>query len=246
MAKLEPVKKSLEDNLDHYQFAEAYEQLYHFVWDDLADWYIEAGKTAPNVPLLSKVLEVVLILMHPFAPFVTETIWQTLKGAGDSVLAGQLWPEVPKADEKKAKAFSDIQPIVTESRFITKTLGVANATLYYTDIPFLAENAQLIKRLAHLNDVSEVRDGTGVYLTSTPYRCWLDIDLSVAGQFVKQLATKLTAQQEVVKHLEKRLNDKDYTSKAPDRIVNQTKEQLDEARSQLKAIEQEYQRFQST
>jgi valyl-tRNA synthetase len=242
--KLQHVKESLDDDLEHYRFAEAYDQLYHFVWDDLADWYIEASKTAPNAPLLSKVLEIVLILMHPFAPFVTETIWQTLDGAGDSVLAAQLWPDVPKADEKKAQAFSDIQPIVTESRFITKTLGVANATLYYTDIPFLAQNAQLIKRLAHLTEVSEVRDGTGLFLTTTPYRCWLDIDQSLAGQFVEQLANKRKAQQEVVKHLEKRLGDKAYISKAPNKIVDQTKDQLTEARAQLKTIEQEYERFQ--
>ena len=244
--KLQHLKQTLETDFEYYRFAEGYEELYHFIWDDLADWYIEASKSAPNGPLLSEVLKIVLTLMHPFAPFVTETIWQTLEGAGDSVLAAQLWPDIPKADEKKAQAFAALQPIVTESRFITKTLGVTNATLYYTDIPFLAENAQLIKRLAHLTDVSEVRDGTGLFLTTTPYRCWLDIDLSVAGQFVEQLATKRTAQQEVVKHLEKRLADKDYTSKAPNRIVGQTKEQLTEARAQLKTIEQEYERFHPT
>ena len=244
--KLQHLKQSLEVDLEHYRFAEAYELLYHFIWDDLADWYIEASKSTPNVPLLSKVLEVVLTMTHPFAPFVTETIWQTLEGAGDSVLAAQLWTDISKADEKKAQTFSDIQPIVTESRFITKTLGITNATLYYTDIPFLAENAQLIKRLARLTQVSEVRDGTGLYLTTTPYRCWLDIDLSAAGQFVEQLANKQKAQQEAVKHLEKRLNDKDYTSKAPKQIIDQTKDQLTEARAQLKAIDQEYERFQST
>ena len=162
MNKLQHLQRSLERDLDHYRFAEAYELNYHFVWDDLADWYIETSKTEPNVPLLAKVLEIVLIFAHPFAPFVTETIWQTLNWIGDRVLASQLWPEVPRADENRAQSFANIQPIVTEARYITKTLSIPDATLYYTDVPFLAENAQLIKRLAHLTNVSEVRDGTGL------------------------------------------------------------------------------------
>ncbi len=244
--KLQHLKSTLEDDLDHYRFAEAYDQLYHFVWDDLADWYIEASKSAPNVPVLNKVLDIVLVLMHPFAPFVTETIWQTMERAGDGVLVTQPWPEIPKADEKKAQSFANLQPIVMEARYITKTLGITNATLYYTDVPFLSENAQLIKRLARLSDVTEVRDGTGLYLTTTPYRCWLDIDASVAGQFIKQLAEKIAVQKEVIKRLDKRLADKNYTSKAPGNIVNETKDQLSEARKQLGSIEQEYERFGST
>ena len=49
-------------------------------------------------------------------------------------------------------------------------------------MPFLTENATLIKRLAHLSNVSEIRDGTGLFLTSTPYRCWLDIDQATASR----------------------------------------------------------------
>ncbi len=99
--KLQHLQRSLERDLDRYRFAEAYDRIYHFVWDDLADWYIETSKTTPNAPLLAKVLEIVLIFAHPFAPFVTETIWQTLNWIGDSVLASQLWPEVPRADERE-------------------------------------------------------------------------------------------------------------------------------------------------
>ncbi|HEV2412403.1 MAG TPA: valine--tRNA ligase, partial [Candidatus Saccharimonadales bacterium] len=65
--------------LDSYRFAEAFEIVYHLVWDDFADWYIEASKLEPNDSVLAYSLETILKLVHPFAPFVTETIWQTLK-----------------------------------------------------------------------------------------------------------------------------------------------------------------------
>src|SRR6202035_3921163 len=73
LAKLDQTQTKVSDDLDHYRFSEAYESVYHFIWDDLADWYIEASKAAANKPLLKHLLEVTLILLHPFAPFVSET-----------------------------------------------------------------------------------------------------------------------------------------------------------------------------
>src|SRR6266852_3059946 len=86
LTKLQQTTGVISADLDSYRFSEAYDTLYHFVWDDFADWYVEASKAEPNVPLLAYGLEVILILAHPFAPFVTETIWQTLGLEGDSIL----------------------------------------------------------------------------------------------------------------------------------------------------------------
>lgn len=241
--ELQQLQQGLEQDMEHYRLAEAYERLYHFVWDELADWYIEASKAAPNVPLLLEVLKATLIMAHPFAPFVTETIWQTLDQTGESILAVQTWPKLLKADAKQANIFADIQAIVTEARFITKSLNVSDATLYYTDVPFLADNAELIKRLARLSGVREVRDGTGLYLTSTPYRAWLDIDQDTAARFAAQLASKRDEQQALVARLTERLNNKAYTSKAPKAVVEETRAQLADAEAQLAAIAKEHERF---
>ncbi len=241
--ELQQLQRGLDQDFAQYRLSEAYERLYHFVWDDFADWYIEANKAAPNRELLLEVLQDTLIMAHPFAPFVTETIWQTFDGSGESVLATQAWPVLPKVDAKKAQVFADIQTIVSETRLITKSLNVTDATLYYTDVPFLTENAALIKRLAHLKGVSEVRDGTGLYLTSTPYRCWLDIDSAAASRFAEQLEAKLHGQKDLVARLEARLGNKAYTDKAPKTVVAETKQQLADAQVQLAAITQEYERF---
>src|SRR5581483_7222916 len=74
--KLSISAKQTSDYLENYRLSEAYETVYHFVWDDLADWYIEASKTDLNPAFLAYILESALKLVHPFAPFVTETIWQ--------------------------------------------------------------------------------------------------------------------------------------------------------------------------
>ncbi|HVS58433.1 MAG TPA: valine--tRNA ligase [Candidatus Saccharimonadales bacterium] len=229
--------------LDEYRFSEAYDLLYHFVWDELADWYIEASKSALNPALLAKLLEAVMTLAHPFAPFVTETIWQTLAWEPESVLASRTVPELAKTDTKLADTFEEIKTIVTEARFIINTLHASGVTLYYTGIPFLKENAPLIKRLARLQEVSEVQDGTGLFLTETKYRCWLDIDQHTAQAYLKELQGKQAAQESLIKQLEGRLANKSYIQKAPRHVVEQTKNQLSEARAQLKKLNQEQARF---
>jgi valyl-tRNA synthetase len=243
LSKLQQSQEVISAQLDRYDFSEAYDTLYHFVWDDLADWYIEVSKTEPNKSLLAFVLETVLLLAHPFAPFVTETIWQTLAWEEGSLLAGRVYNSVPAIDRKQVDDFTQLQSIITEARSIIKALGVSGVTLYYTDVPFLADNAAVIKRLAHLQAVTEVGEGTGLYLTSTKYRCWLDIDQNTAQEYLGELRSKQAAQAANIKQLESRLQNKSYLERAPHAVVEQTKTQLTEARQLLVSLEQEYQRF---
>ncbi|MBS0555438.1 MAG: valine--tRNA ligase, partial [Proteobacteria bacterium] len=90
LSKLQHTQERMDGELERYRFAEAYNTLYHFAWDDLADWYVETSKTQPDKTLLAYLLERVLVLAHPFAPFVTETIWQTLDWENGSVLAARV------------------------------------------------------------------------------------------------------------------------------------------------------------
>jgi valyl-tRNA synthetase len=243
LRELQRTSELVAAQLDEYRFAEAYDTLYHFVWDDFADWYIEASKANTNNGLLAYCLENILKIAHPFAPFVTETIWQTLAWEGDSILAQTEWPGKSHYDDGKADNFNEIKAIVSESRFIIKALRAQNVTLYYTDVPFLTENAELIKRLSRLEDVTEVTDGNGLYLTSTKYPAWLDIDMNTAREYQTQLGEKRTAQEAVIKRLEERLANKSYVDHAPKKVVDETRQQLKDAKELLESISKEYERF---
>jgi valyl-tRNA synthetase len=240
--KIRTSQQKINDDVDNFRFSEAYDKLYHFIWDDLADWYIEASKAEPNKALLAYVLEQVLLLAHPFAPFVTETIWQTLAWE-DSILASREFKETLASDFSRAADFEEIKSIVTESRSILKNLRLMDVTLYYSDTSFFTENAAIIKRLANLANVTEVKDGTGLYLTNTKYRCWLDIDAETSRSYVKELESKHCKQTEVMQRLEARLADETYLKNAPTEIVEQTKRQLTEAKALLESIQQEIKRF---
>lgn len=245
LRKLQQSTEVMSQYLDEYRFGEAYELLYHFVWDDVADWYVEASKSQSDKDVLGFVLESVLKLAHPFAPFVTETIWQTLYSGTDSLLINSRWPEVPKADSGQAEDFEEIRRIVVESRAVSKALGLNRPQLYYTDVPFLRDNAELLTRLGALGGVQEVSSGTGLQLSSTTHRCWLDVDAGTLQEYAGQLAEQVTSQEKLIAQLQARLENKSYVDNAPKAIVNQTKDQLAEAQAALERLQTEQARFQT-
>jgi valyl-tRNA synthetase len=246
LCKLQQLTDQMDLFLEQYRFSEAYDALYHFVWNDFADWYIEASKSALNTATLAYTLEAVLKLAHPFAPFVTETIWQTLKWEGDELLATSEWPKHVSADSKKAEEFEEIKNIVTEIRYIRGATHLRRGLqLYHSNDDFIGSHAAQIKALANLDEVKSVRDGHGLHLTTTKHVCWLDIDAETANNFLKELADNKATQQKYIEQLNARLTNKAYVDKAPKSLVEDTKQQLEEAKSQLQKIEEEYTRFSS-
>lgn len=241
---LQQSTKRISENLENYRLNEAAFTLYHLVWDDFADWYVEASKHEINREVLAFGLETILKLAHPFAPFVTETIWQTLNWHGDELLIGSQWPEVKDGDAKAAAEFEEVKQVVSEVRNIRGTLKLQDLNLYYRgQVPFLEHNAELIARLAKLESVSNVRDGYGLHLTQTKYDCWLDIDQETMRHYLQELETKKAAHEKTISQLESRLSNKAYMDNAPKKIVQETREQLDAAKQTLDKINAEHDRF---
>lgn len=243
LSRLQHSQEVIGKHLDNYRFGEAYETLYHFVWDDVADWYVEASKGRVNKPLLAQLLEAVLSLAHPFAPFVTETIWQTLAWENDSILASREYVAAPHFDKKQAADFEDIKTIVAEARLIVTSLKVSDVTLYHQPAKLFEDNQEIIKRLAKLGAVTEVEKGTGMALTGTGYTCWLDIDQQTAKAYATELEAKLGQQGKVVEQLKARLANKSYVQNAPGHVVDETKAQLATAEQVQANIAQEIKRF---
>jgi len=243
LRKLHQSVETITTHLDNYRFSEAYDVVYHFVWDDVADWYIEASKSQESREVLGYLLENILKLAHPFAPFITETIWQTLYADTDSLLITSSWPKPQKGDKKAADEFEALQDIISETRALVKQLNLSKPSLYYTDVPFLAKNAALLARMGGLTTVSEVSSGSGLQLTTTAYNCWLDVEADVLSAYASKLAEQTTAQERVLVQLRGRLANKDYVVNAPKAIVEQTREQLVEAEASLERLRTEQRRF---
>ncbi len=215
--------------MEKYEIGKAYEQIYHFIWDDLADWYIEASKAEPNKSVLVHVLEVTLKMTHPFAPFVTETIWDTLKWE-QQLLIQSAWPSAVPFDRNNAIKFREVKSLVREIRAIQTQLVQTGNTLYYSgNNKFLEDNAALIKMLAKLRNVTQVESGRGLHLTQTEHICWLDIAQQKINDYLEKMQKRITEQDASIKGLKARLDNSDYVRKAPKELVESTKQQLLEA-----------------
>ena len=243
LVSLNSTIKDVTKMLDEYRFSEAYERMYHFIWDDFADWYLEASKSELNKSVLAYVLESSLKLAHPYAPYVTETIWQTLSYTGDSLLITASWPKITKADKNKMVEFNELKSIVSEIRYITKALDTKTVSLYYRSSVFIDNNTELIKRFAKLSRVQKVESGRGLHLTETKEDCWLDIDLNTAKTYVTKLQVSRVEKEAVIERLGQRLYNKAYTDKAPKAVVQQTKDQLSRENELLAKLNKELETF---
>lgn len=243
--RLAECQNKITANIDNFRFSEAYDNLYHYIWNDLADWYLEVSKLTVNKSLLHYVLVNTLIMAHPFTPFITETIWQTISTEEDIVLAEKQITKIITFDSIKATNFDELKNVISECRFIIKTLQASDVTLYHQNINILKENSNLIIRLAGLKAVEEVNDGQGIYLKNTKYRCWLDIDTTTANDYMQQLDLRLDKQRKIIEGLKKRLANKEYLHKAPKTLVHETKEQLVAAENLIEELEFEKQKFKS-
>ena len=119
--EINKTSKELQKLLEHYRFAEAGDLLYDLIWNKYADWFIESEKLWKDTTLLKSTLEQILIMLHPFAPFVTETIWQTLSWTS-GMLITQNWPEPYQIDHKKVKRFEELKEIIVI--FVMPHIGI--------------------------------------------------------------------------------------------------------------------------
>lgn len=133
LSRLEATRSQVEAAYDDYDIAAASRGLYHFVWDELADWYLELAKLRTDRicrQVLVTVLDTSLRLLHPVMPFVTESLWRALHRLGpqdtDTALMIAAWPGSGRDIDAEAEAtFAVIQEVVTELRKVRAAYHLA-------------------------------------------------------------------------------------------------------------------------
>ena len=239
VAELKAAKDNIERTLDIYRYAEASDAMYHVIWDSVADWYIEASKDQSNPDLLAWVIDTCLRLAHPFAPFVTETIWQTLQWH-DSLLISASWPEIINYDDIAAAEFGRVQQLVSEARFVTTSLpGNEKYTLLYQTDSLIEDNKDLIKRLAKLKDVISAEQPKGLRLAVSGRDAWLDVSEATLAEHQINLEERLASKHADIQALEARLSNTNYVAKAPEKLVSETKQQLKEKKAVILQLQHE-------
>ena len=265
-SRLETTLIAVEDAYDNYRFDLASQALYDFVWNEFCDWYLELSKpvlwdeaTAAPEQLgarrtLIMVLEKSLRLLHPFMPFLTEEIWQTVSPlagqTGESIMLAP-WP-ARQPDIIDAESESEIEwlkQIIIGIRTIRSESNIPPAT----ELPVFVVNASELDRerfsrneayLGRLAKVSgiTVLSGDEAPPASLMTLCGdLEIRVPMAGVIdieaeLKRLDKEIDRQQKEVEKLEGKLSNKAFTERAPADIVEAEKHKKGQAEAALTTL----------
>jgi valyl-tRNA synthetase len=237
--ELNSAATDIDKQLADYRFAEAGEAVYHAIWDNVADWFIEASKTTNNPSMLAWVLDTSLKIAHPFVPFVTETIWQSL-GWHKDLLIKTAWPTIEQFDEIAAAEFEQVQKLVVETRYVMAELpGNERYALLYQQDTLLADNAALIKHLARLKDIIAVDQPRGLRLAASNHEAWLDVNAETMYEHQTNLEVRLAETRQFINTLEARLSNDTYVAKAPAQLVEESRAQLEIKKALVTRLEDE-------
>jgi valyl-tRNA synthetase len=230
LSRFAAASAAVNDALDRYALGEASWALYHFVWDEFADWYVELAKPRlrgenPEVvrEVLLAVLEGCMRLGHPFLPFITEEIWQSLPGTPEgSALIVQPYPGAhPELRDPEAEARMEAVMEVTRAiRNMKAELGVPLQTV---DVAILGDgNLEIpyIEQSARVRVSREQPEGQALHTTAAG----VEIAVAVAGTVdvdaeKARVRKELEGLQKELRGVEGKLGNEQFLSRAPAEIV---------------------------
>ncbi|MGK3091761.1 valine--tRNA ligase [Streptomyces sp. WAC01490] len=248
LSRLNKTVAEVDAFYDDFQFAKISEALRHFAWDEVFDWYVELSKTtffAGGRPaevsgrVLGEVLDVMLRLLHPIVPFVTEALWTALTGRESIVIAE--WPgDSGFRDDAAEKEIELVQQVVTEVRRFRNDQGLqpgqkvpAELTLTGTA---LAPHEAAIRQLLRLQPA-----GDGFHATASLPVAGATVDLDLSGTIDvpaerKRLTKDLEAAQKEKAQATGKLGNEAFLAKAPDNVVDKIRGRLSKAEADIERI----------
>lgn len=257
--RLEQVRGHVDTYLDDYQFAKANEELYHFAWDEVCDWYVEIAKT--QIPrdeeteqgrisqiVLGRVLDVMLRMLHPAMPFVTEVLWTAL--TEEKTLTVAPWPTAADTnggepvDKVAARRIDDAEVLITELRRFRSDQGVKPSQRVPAAIDFDAADMvgqeNLVRSLAKLDTPAEdFEESASLELRLS--RATITVGLDTSGTVDKEAERKrmekdLAKANKELESTAKKLDNDNFLSKAPDEVVEKIRARQQVAREEVERI----------
>jgi len=247
MSNLDSLIISVSKRLDDFDFSLAAEELTEFTWTKFADWYIEVAKVEKNKDeILLYILKNLLLLWHPFVPYVTEAVWGSFR---DDMLMVGKWPRV-SSEEKQfetGKDFELIQEIVVSIRNARMENKIeaaqkVEAVIYgHSFSNLISEHAELIKSLKTGIEKIEVKEA-GEIIEKAIMVAVGEIEIYLVGAVdeEKEKARLIKEKENLVKLIalqEQKLANADFVGRAPENIVAAEKAKLESYKLELKKIE---------
>ena len=248
---LDSTLAEVEDLFSKFRLNEALMAVYRLFWEEFSAWYLEIVKPAYQQPVDRATLEatlrffdILLRLLHPFMPFITEELWQhiTERRDGESIMLAQL-PKGGKVDRKLLDEMNEAKEIISGVRSVRLSKNVPNkSTLKLLVVgkwtnPFKT----VVEKLANLESIGETatKDATAAtfMVGTTEYEVPLEGNIDVA-QELKKLEAELEYQQGFLKSVEKKLSNEKFVAHAPEAVVNNERKKQADALSKIKTLQE--------
>ena len=237
LAEFNQIVKSTTKNIEEFKFSVAGEALYEFTWSKLADWYLEIAKIENSkAEILSYLLAKLLVLWHPFCPFVTEVLWRNFNS--NELLMIQNWPEAGQSAglAKEQKDFALVQELVTAIRN-TRAEHQANpkktfsCSIESSKQKIIDDNREVIEGLAKIK-VTPKASGVAIHLA------WADLILDIKENkaVARNKAKEIVNLERYIQIQETKLNNKEFVKKAPQQVIEAEQEKLGQARERLSKV----------
>jgi valyl-tRNA synthetase len=242
-------------DIDNFAFSAAGEKLIDFVWNDLADWYLEASKfeeSENKKAILIYILRTVLKLLHPFAPFITEVIWGKFN---NSMLIVEKYPSLidpspPKADRDDKKGGFELARNIILSIRNARAENKVEPAKKIEAVIYAGENAKLIRENEILikslrTGISDLKiSAKGKKVPDAIYAAVGEIEIYLLGAVdaakeKARLEKEIANLEKFVASLNGKLSNQEFVGKAPEKVVATEKEKLAKAKTELKKLKEQ-------
>ncbi|MDA9890130.1 valine--tRNA ligase [Candidatus Pelagibacter sp.] len=257
-AELIEAKSKIEKNLEDYRFDEAAKNAYQFAWHSYCDWYLELSKTilfSDNEEAKSEVKKVssyvfkqILILLHPFIPFVTEEIWlkNRFDNSSKDFLMHANWPTGEINKDANTNQVENIISIISEIRSFKNELNVSPGSFIDMSInninddqkKFINDNEIILKRLGRINNIMNDdldKPAATMVVSGDLFKIYFDKDVDL--KLIKEnLTSKQNRIKEEMNKISQRLENKSFVDRAPKEIVEQEKTNYNNLKNDIDKI----------
>ena len=255
VSALNTVTKEVTENLEKYELGIAVQKLYDFIWDQFCDWYIELAKTRLMAKdetsvgarqVLVWTFTSILKLMHPFMPYITEEIWQTMPHEGEALMAADypIYNEkyaYPQAEEEMHRIMETIRAI--RNRRAEMNVPPSRRAKVYVASSFeetFRKGAQFVARLAYASEV-EVGEAFSipgaVTIVTADAKVYIPMDELVDKEAeLKRLNKELETAQKQLDQVNAKLNNPGFTGKAPANVVEGARQNAQKLEDKIKMI----------
>ena len=260
LSKLNTLIAEVTENLEKYELGVAVQKVYDFIWDTYCDWYIEltkarlysedAERKQTALQVLVYVLDQVLRLLHPFMPFITEEIWQSLPHEGPALIIAQ-WPQYRQelafsAEESHMESVMEAIRAIRARRTEMNVPPSKKAALYIlTSKPNVyVEGEGFIQRLAYADTVTlltaepENLDGM-VTITTADAKLYIPMGQLVdVAKELERIAKELADARKFLTSVEGKLSNEKFVSRAPEAVVDAERQKAQKTRDLIAQLEQ--------